>query len=135
MVRNRFGVWTLVALGAAIGALGACDTGVANPAVGLPYVGNYDLLAVDGAPLPAAITSGFVVRGSLTLGTDVTFTLSETDSSGGTTSTLNASGQWSVLGSKVTMLASNADVYVGTLSTSNDTLSVLVGGHTDTYVK
>ncbi|HVA57650.1 MAG: hypothetical protein WBQ26_12910 [Gemmatimonadaceae bacterium] len=129
----RFSALTLLI--AAAGTISACNTGVANPASGLHMVGTYQLVAVDGTDLPAQTDSGIFVRGSLIIGSDVKFTLSQTDSSAGTTSTFTASGQWTVLGNNLTLIASNSSVYAATLSLSQDTVTVPVNGHTSTFAK
>ncbi len=125
----------LAGLAATAAALVSCNIGVANPAAGLPMVGTYQLLSVDGLPVPAATDSGIFVRGSLVLTANVKFTLSLTDSSAGGTSTFSASGQWTVLGNALTLIASSSSVYQGVLSAGQDSVTLSLSGHTSIYGK
>jgi hypothetical protein len=118
----------------ALAVLVACNSSVTNPAKGLPVVGNYTLVSVSGAPLPAASGPGFVVRGSLHIGSDVTYSLTETDSvSGQAASDFNSSGTWSIIGYHMTFMGANSAVYIGDLSAQLDSISLSINGHTSLY--
>jgi hypothetical protein len=116
-------------------AAAGCNAKVSNPAAGLSIVGNYRLVSVNGLTLPARTASGYVVRGSLNLGSSTNYTLSETDSSAGQTSVFNSSGTWSIFGSQVTFLGAGNATYFGTFSAQLDTISIPINGHTSVYTR
>ena len=86
---------------------------------------NYDLVTIDGQPLPAASGNNLVVRGGLTLDTCGRFVLSEVDTVASTTSsTFQAvDGTWTMKGDSVrlTTRVSQA-IYTGTVISSEVTL-------------
>ena len=100
----------------------ACKSSGA-PRVSATY--NYDLVTIDGQPLPAASGNNVVVRGGLTLDTCGRFVLSEVDTVASTTSsTFQAvDGTWTTKGDSVrlTTRVSQA-IYTGTLISSEVTL-------------
>lgn len=120
---------------AALVAVVACNASVSNPAQGLKIVGSYKLVSVNGARLPALTDSGYsVVSGSLNLGSNTNYTLNETYSTAGSTSTFSLSGSWTVFASQLTLFGPGSSALFGTFSAQLDTLSVPINGHTSEYV-
>ena len=133
-LRPHVRTWLAAVLTAAgVAGLAACDTGIANPAKGLPIVGNYRLVTVNGAPLPYQTASGYVVRGTLNIGANVQYSIRETDSSATGLSTFSSDGRWSIIAQQVTFMDNNSAVYVGTLTPQLDSIALQIGGHISVY--
>ncbi len=130
----RTGFLLLIAA-AAVAALAACMNNPANPAKGFPVVGTYRLALVNGSPLPYDSGGTYTLSGNLDVKSDVTYTLSETDSSSAGKTTFSSSGQWSVFAQQLTLIDANSGVYIGTLSAQLDSVTITVNGHTSEYAK
>jgi len=91
----------------------------------LAATSNYDLITINGHPLPAAAGSSLVVRGGATLDTCGHFVLSEVDTIPTTTSsTFQAvDGTWTMTGDSVQLTTRVSQAtYSGTLTSSALTL-------------
>ncbi len=131
-VRTRY---FLLLGAAALAGLAGCNAAISNPARGVPVVGSYHLALVNGRPLPYDSGSTYTVRGTLNVKSDVTYSLSETDSSAAGLSTVTSNGRWSILAQQLTLIDNNSGVYTGTLSAQLDSISIGFNGHISMYAK
>lgn len=125
----------LAGLAIAAAAIAACSSGISEPGAGLPVIGTYHLVAVNNVPLPSATDSGIFVRGSLTFDPNLHFSITETDSAAGATSTFTANGTWSMAGFSLTLRKPDASAFYGTATTMFDTIRIDLNGHSSRYAR
>lgn len=130
--RPRFLV--VAALAAALSA--ACSTAT-DPGTLLGIDGTFNLVAVNGSPIPYHDVDGglYVVRGTFTIHNTSRYDFVETDSSSAGLSAVSSAGQWTISNNTLTLQGDDNNLYLATLSGLHDTLAVQIGTHLGTYVK
>jgi hypothetical protein len=120
-------------LAAACAVLAACDS---NPTSIAPAVGIFNLVTVDGVPVPARGATSIAARGSIELGGDSDYDLVQIDSAltGGTTTEFRSSGQWQ-LENNALMLRDGSTLIFGAMSGDADTLRIVLRGQTNVYAR
>ena len=119
-------------------ALAAVGPGCHDPLSGdtLP-TGTYNLVLVDGSPLPFRGQSATILRGQLVLGTQAKYTITQTDSvhASGALSQFQSDGSWA-LNENALVLHQNGStpIYLGVVAPA-DTVRVILDTHTNTYLK
>jgi hypothetical protein len=103
------------------------DAGGINPS------GTYTLMQLDGRLLPAAIATGFTARGAVELKGNNHFTVTQTDSVGGTPTSTSVSGSWTINDNAVQLIPDGGGLLLGVVAF--DTLRMDYRGHTNTYVR
>jgi hypothetical protein len=96
--------------------------------------GTYTLVRLDGAPLPAAIATGFTVRGSIELKSNTHYTLSQTDSVAAAPSTnTSVTGAWSISENALQLVPDGGGLLLGIFVP--DTIRMDYRGHQNVYVR
>lgn len=116
---------------AALLLVASCSN-VLDPGPNSP-TGTYTLVRLDGASLPAPITSGVIVRGSIELKSSSHYTVIQTDSAAGTANNTSTTGTWSVTDNALQLVPDGGGLLLGVVF--RDSILMEYRGHQNVYAR
>jgi hypothetical protein len=111
----------------------ACSSTVDTSNTGIP--GDYQLVRIDGNPLPFKSGSTTTLRGSVSFTSNSRFTLAQTDSVAGSAAVeTTLQGTWDVQENALVLHQADGKVVLG-IAVQPDTVRVTVFPHDNTYAR